>query len=321
MKRVGPGTPTIVNVSPEVAVNVRLGILALEAGLTRPVALPGLGPVDEPEFGHDQTYGPMTAWVVTNARAMLGLANLDMFAAHMELAAHAEPPEVTAMALRLTAGRVGRQDALAATQVLASRVSATVQKRRAWRDEVESRAADLGMSRRAAREYLASHLDVFVKQVLAACAIEDVLPRPLRLQALGAWRCLASPTEDDPGAEWRCSASTAAFLREFFSGMDEAALVDALNMMLVPGQPDQEAFRHRLIGSTLIRAASPPPLAEIVGPGLLDVLDYRGGRSLIDQLARLLVALCEPPTWASRDDIERTREVIASAGHIAWPDA
>lgn len=310
-----------VDISPELAVDLRLRILALEAGLLRPVSLPGLAPVDEPVFGHDQTYGPMSAWVVTNARAMLGLAHLDILTAHMELVAHAEPPIVVATALKMTAEGVDRSDALAATRVLASRVSTRLQERRDWRLEVEGRAQDLGLSRRAAREYLAGHLGVFVEQVLSACALEDVLQPALRLHALGAWRCLTSPTEDDPGSEWRCSERTAETLRRFFADMDEDALLWSLNQMLAPtGGPD-ETVQHRLIGSTLVRAASPPPLVEIVGPGLLDVLSFRGGRSFIDQIARLIAALCEPPGWLSPEDLAAGRNRIERMAEIDWPDA
>lgn len=302
------------------AVDLRLRILALETGLVRPVALAGLEPVDEPAFGHDQTYGPMSAWVVTNARAMLGLVHLDILTAHMELAAHAEPSIVTATALKMTADGVDRSDALVATQVLASRVSARLQERRDWRIEIEGRAEDLGLSRRAAREYLAGHLRVFVEQVLSACALEDLLQPALRLRSLGAWRCLTSPTEDDPGPEWRCSDRTAETLRRFFAGMDEDALIWSLDQMLGPSTEAREAIQHRLIGSTLVRAASPPPLVEIVGPGLVEVLSFRGGRSYIDQLARLIAALCEPPAWLSREDLAVTRRQIAGLGEVDWPN-
>lgn len=79
------------------------------------------------------------------------------------------------------------------------------------------------------------------------------------------------------------------------------------------------AVQHRLIGSTLVRAASPPPLAEIVGPGLVEVLSFRGGRSYIDQLARLIAALCEPPAWLGQEDLAVTRSHIAGLGEVDWP--
>ncbi|MCL3818977.1 hypothetical protein [Aeromicrobium wangtongii] len=309
-----------VDVSPAMAVEIRLKILALEAAATRCVSMPGLDRVDEPRFDHDQPYGPMSPWVVTNARAAVRLTHLDILVAHMELVAHADPPIVTATALRMTAAGVGRSDALEATLALATRVSARLQERRHWRREVESRADDLGLSRRAARQYLADHLDAFVERVLVACALEDVMTPALRLQSLGAWRCITSVTEDDPGAEWRCTDATAATLRRFFADMDEDALVWHLSAVLAPDDPDREAIRHRLIGSTLVRAASPPPLAEIIGPGLLDDLGYRGGRSLIDQLARLLAALCQPPDWLSPQDLLIERDRLAN-WEIDWPPA
>jgi hypothetical protein len=308
----------VVDVSPEMAVEIRLKILALEAASTRCVSVPGLERVDDPRFDHDQPYGPMTPWVVTTARAVLRLTHLDILAAHMELVAHAEPPIVTATALQLTAARVGRSDAREATQVLATRVSERLQQRRHWRGEIESRAVDLGLSLVASRQYLSDHLDGFLERVLVACALEDVMPPALRLQSLGAWRCITSVTEDDPGAEWRCSDATAATLRQFFADMDEHALVWCLGPILGGGDPGREALRHRLIGSTLVRAASPPPLAEIVGPGLQDTLGYRGGRSLIDQLARFLTALCEPPAWLSPTDLLAERAGFADSG-IDWP--
>lgn len=311
----------VVDVSPEMAVEVRLGILALESGLIRPVSMAGLEPVDEPRFEHDQKYGPMSAWVVTNARAVLGLAHLDILAAHMELVAHAEPSVVTASALQMTADGVNRSDALAETRALAHRVSARAQQRRDWRAEVEDRAQDLGLSRRAARDYLSGHLNVFVAQILGACALEDVMQPALRLQALGAWRCITSPTEDNPGSAWRCSDRTAEILQRFFADMDEDQIIWLLNTLFAPADPAWEALQHRLIGSTLVRAASPPPLTEIVGPGLTEVLSFRGGRSLIDQLARLIVALCEPPSWLSSGDLAAGRDQFVGAAEVVWPDS
>lgn len=311
--------PRRVDVSPERAIEVRLGIVALEAGLARPVSLPGLAAVDEPEFGHDQTYGPMTPWVVTNARAMLGLAGVDLLAAHMELSSHAEPSSVTIAALQMTADRVGRTDAHEQVGALARRVSLRLQERREWREQVTIRSEDLGLSRREARAYLGEHLDIFIGKVLRACALEDVMSLSLRLQALGAWRCASSATEDDPGPEWRCSDRTTATLRAFFGDMDEDDLLSSLRHILAPLDPDEEEVHHRLIGSTLVRAASPPPLAQYVGPGLADVVSYRGGRSFIDQVARLIAALCEPPEWLGPDDLALARERVAGDREISWP--
>jgi hypothetical protein len=313
-------TPTHrVDVSADKAVELRLAILALESAHRRPVHLPGLDPVGDPDFGHDQPYGPMTPWVVANARAMLGLPHVDILTAHMELSAHAHPTAVTAGGLELAAGLAGRKEIIVPVHLLARRVAVRVQERRAWRTEIEARAEDLGLSRREAREYLAGHLDVFAEQVLRACAVEDAMPLQLRLRSLGAWRCITSPTEDDPGPEWRCSDLTAQTLKRFFADMDEDTLIDSVNECLAPTGGDEDALLHRLIGSTLVRAAAPPPLAEIVGAGLTETLSFRGGRSIIDQLARLVAALCEPPDWLSQPDLATARGRVEQAAPIDWP--
>lgn len=311
-------TPADIDVTAEMALEVQLGILALESGLGRPVDVPGLDRVDNPEFGHDQPYGPMSPWVVTHARAMLGLPHVDILTAHMELAAHAVPSKVTAAALTMVADGAGRTATLEPIRFLAGRVTTRLQERRDWREEIGYRAEDLGLSQRAARRYLAGHLGAFVEQVLGACAVEDVMPSQLRLQSLGPWRCIASPTEDDPGPDWICSERTASTLRGFFTSMDEESLVGSLNLVLLPSDPDEDALMHRIIGSTLVRAASPPPLAEIVGPGLVDVLTYRAGRSYVDQLARLIAGLCEPPGWLSPNDLDAARRRFDPLG-IDWP--
>jgi hypothetical protein len=138
------------------------------------------------------------------------------------------------------------------------------------------------------------------------------------LCSLGAWRSVVSPNEDDPGDPWRCDASTTATLKRWFGDLDEDGLADAILALDDDGPPEDDELRMCLIGSTLIRKASPPPLSVIAGPGLQDVVAHRGGRAYVDQLARLVAGLCQPPTWLPDEDAERQRRRLTDLIGIVW---
>lgn len=313
-----PPPPTPVEVGDEHAMAVRLGVVALESCIKRPVHMPGLELADHIEFGQDQTYGPLTPWVVANARAMLGLDHVDVVIARMESAAAAHDPNIASIALTMTAEQVVRSDGVERIGHLAQRVSRRLQERKDWGFEVQETATELGMSRQKARDYLGSHLGIFVTNALAACALEDVMTEQLTLCSLGGWRSIVSPTESDPGDLWRCEESTTATLTRFFANLDEDGLVEAIQAIDEAEHTEVAELRLRLIGSTLVRKASPPPQSEIVGPGLRDVLSYRGGRSYVDQLARLVAALCQPPFWLSDEEAARQRAMLTESIGISW---
>lgn len=296
---------------------VRLGIVSLEAGISRPVIIPGLETTEQIDFSHDQQYGPLTPWVIANARAMLGLEHIDALAVRMETVAAVAAPVVIAAALDTAAAHEPRGEAVEQVKRLALRVSRGVQDRDDWRTLVSEREVELGLSAAETGEYLGSHLDAFVSNILIACALQDVLSEQLMLCALGAWRSVVSPDEDDPGDAWRCDESTTATLRRWLADVDEDRLADMILAIDDLGIEDSE-MRICLIGSTLIRKASPPPLASIVGPGLREVVSHRGGRSYLDQLARLVAALCQPPNWLTHEEVDEQRRKLTKLIGVVW---
>lgn len=302
----------------ELAMSVRLGIVSLEAGLNRPVHLAGLEASDQIDFSHGQLYGPLTPWVVVNARTMLGLEHVDALLVRMESVAPVAAPSVISQALDLAAGPAHRCDAVEQVGRMALRVSQHLQQRDDWSLLVAERSIPLGLSPLGAHRHFAAHLDAFLSNTLAACALQDVLSEPLMLCALGAWRSVISPNEDDPGDAWRCDDSTTATLERWFADLDEDRLADAVLALDEAGPIEDEELRICLIGSTLIRKASPPPLATIVGPALREVVSHRGGRSYVDQLARLVAGLCQPPTWLPPDAAERERSRLTDLIGVIW---
>lgn len=310
--------PAAVDVSDELAVELSLGIVALEACTPDAVQITGVDRPESVQFGQHQTYGPLTPWVIANARAMIGLKNVDVMIARMEMVAAAAPPVATQMALEWTAEPVLRSDALGRVRSLAEQVSRQLQHRSEWPSEVRTRATELGLPLREAREYLDGHLRGFVGNTLAGCALQDVMSSRLLLCALGGWRSIVSPSEDDAGSQWRCDGSTAATLRRFFAHMDEDGLVRVIDAIEEVEHTERADLRQRLIGSTLTGPSSPPPVAEIVGPELQEVIQFRGGRSYVDQLARLIAALCQPPRWMSSDDAMRERRALTDSIGVVW---
>jgi hypothetical protein len=313
-----PPPPSRIDVSDEKAAEVRLGVVALEAAIHRWDLLCGFVELGEVGFGHEQPYGPMSAWVVANARAMVGLEHIDVLAVRMELVAAAENPQVASMALSMVAEPILRASAVAAIADLVDDVVGRIEARDDWQEAIRYRAADLSMSFSDAKTYLAEHLRVFVSNALASCALEDVIYEPLLLLSQGGWRSVVSPSNDDPGALWHCSEETASTLRRFFADMDEPSLTWAVGVFETPDHDELAYLRTRLVGSTLTRAASPPPLATVVGPGLADLLHDRWILSHVDHLARYVAALCEPPAWADEKMIGQERARLARATGFAW---
>lgn len=305
-------------ISDELAMTVRLGIVSLEACVDRPVGMAGLEIDDPVDFSPGQRYGPLTPWVVVNARVMLGLRHVDALLVRMESVAPVASPAVISKALEMVGQSARRDDAIEQVRRTALQVSLRVQERDDWAALVADRAEPLGLSLDAAREHFGTHLDAFVSNTLTACALLDALPEPLMLCSLGAWRSVVSPGEDDPGDSWRCNEATTAILKRWLADLDEERLAEAIFALDEAGPGDDEELRICLIGSTLIRKASPPPLATIAGPGLREVVSHRGGRSYVDQLARLVAGLCQPPTWLADDDAERQRRRLTDLIGVVW---
>lgn len=302
----------------ELAMAVRLGIVSLEAGINRPVDLAGLETADQIDFSHGQVYGPLTPWVIVNARAVLGLEHVDALLVRMESVAPVAAPSVISQALDMAAETARRRDAVEQARRLALRVSRRLQERDDWSLLVAERPLRPGLSSRAAQLPFGTHLDAFLGNVLTACVLQDTLPEPLMLCALGAWRAVISPGEDDPGDAWRCDESTTATLERWLADLDEDRLADAVLALDEAGPTEEAGLRICLIGSTLIRKASPPPLTSIVGPGLREVVAHRGGRSYVDQLVRLVASLCQPPTWLPADEAERERRRLTDLLGVVW---
>ncbi len=296
---------------------VRLGIVSLEAGISRPVTVPGLQLSEQIDFSHDQQYGPLTPWVVANARAVLGLAHVDALMVRMETVAAVAAPMVVSRALEMTAEGAFRTGVVEAVRHVALRVCRGVQEREDWQVLVSERAVDLGLSVEAAGEHLVGHLEAFVSNTLTACALQDVMSEELMLCSLGAWRSILSPDEDDPGDAWRCDESTTATLKHWLADLDEDRFAEIILALDEDAVEDAE-LRVCLIGSTLIRRASPPPLATIVGPGLRAMVTHRGGRSYLDQLVRLVAGLSQPPNWVPVDVIEEQRRKLTDLMGVIW---
>lgn len=310
--------PEPVDVGSEFAIELRLGIIALEARTPDAIAMRGLERDDAMSFDHDQRFGPLTPWVVANARAMLALENLDQLAVRVEDAAMAENPEIHEVALDMVAKMVLRDDAARRLQSISRRLSHRLQTRDDWTDEIRHRAQELDFSRTWTRTYLGNLLDRFVRNTLLACALQDVIGEQLLLSTLGAWNTVLSPDGAYTGDRWRCSDATSSTLRAYFADMDEDDLVAAVATLDDSSRSRDAELGFKLIGSTLVRKASPPPLAEIVGPGLRDLLEYRGGRSHLDQIARLIAALCEPPSWLEATEVESQRSRLTDLLGVAW---
>ena len=306
-----------IEVTDDWAVQLKLGIIALETRTPESVTMPGLER-DEAEFGHDQRFGPLTPWVVANGRAMLALEEVDALVARIEQAAMAVDPQVNELALSMVAGMSHRDRAVARVQRTAYQLTRRITARADWKEMVKVRAEEIGRSRSWMRSYLAGLLADFVDNTLVACALQDLMNDDLTMSATGAWCAILSPHEDFPGEKWRCSDSTTAILREFFADLDEDGLVDSFVAIDDPRNNKESQQVLKLIGSTLVRKASPPPLAEIVGPGLRDFLPARGARSLMDQLARLIAGLAQPPDSIESADIARLRYKVTETLGVQW---
>lgn len=306
-----------IDVTDDWAVKLNLGIIALETRIPESATMRGLER-DEVDFSHDQRFGPLTPWVVANARAMLALEELDVLAVRLEQAAMAVNPKVNEVALSIVAGMADRDEAVARVGRTAYRLTRRVTAREDWKGIVRERADEIGRSRNWTRTYLGDLLGEFIGNTLVACALQDLMNDSLTMSATGAWCSILSPHEDFPGERWRCSDSTTAILRRFFADLDEDGLVDRIMAIDDPRNTEESQQCVKLIGSTLLRNASPPPLAEIVGPGLRDLLPYRGARSLMDQLARLIAGLAQPPDTIEPADVARLRCTMTETLGVVW---
>lgn len=306
-----------IDVTDDWALELKLEIIVLETRTPESVTMGGLER-DEVDFRHDQRFGPLTPWVVANARAMLALEVLDILVARLEQAAMAENPQVNKAALSIVAGMAHRDDAIARVQRTAYRLTRRITARGSWNEMVRQRADEIGRSRSWTRTYLGDLLEEFVGNTLVACALQDLMNDRLAMSATGSWRSILSPHEDFPGEQWRCSDSTTAILRRFFAELDEDGLVDGIMAIDDPRNTEESQQCLKLIGSTLVRNASPPPLAEIIGPGLRDLLPYRGARSLMDQLARLIAGLAQPPDSIEPADVSRLRRQLTETLGVQW---
>lgn len=306
-----------IDVTDDWAVELELGIIALGTRTPESVTMHGLehGEVD---FGHDQRFGPLTPWVVANARAMLALEEPDILVARLEQAAMAENPRVNEAALSIVAGMAHRHEAVAGVRRTAYQLTRRITAREDWKGIVRQRADEIGRSRSWTRTYLGDLLAQFICNTLVACALQDLMNDRLAMSATGAWCSILSPHEDFPGEKWRCSDSTTAILRRFFADLDEDGLVDMVMAIDDPRNTEESQQCVMLIGSTLVRNASPPPLAEIVGPGLRGLLPYRGARSLMDQLARLIAGLAQPPDSIEPADVARLRSKLTETLGVQW---
>lgn len=309
--------PALVDVTDEVAVAVRLRIIELEARTPDSVIMNGLEREDV-SFGHDQRFGPLTPWVVANARVMLGLEEIDVLVARMEQVAIALNPKVNEAALSMIAVWSLRSNAMQRVRRMADRVVDRLTAREDWKDLVRHRADEIGRSRNWTRTYLKDLLREFVGNTLVACGMQDVMNEHLVMSATGAWRSVLSPHEDFPGELWLCSDSTTAVLKDFFADLDEDGLVECVMAMDDPTNSKQAQQVLGLIGSTLLRNASPPPLAELVGPGLRDLVQHRSARSLMDQIARFIAGIAEPPPGTDPADVVRLRRELTEAMGVRW---
>ena len=306
-----------IDVTDDWAVELALGIIALGTRTPESITMRGLEH-DEVHFGHDQRFGPLTPWVVANARAMLALAELDILVARMEQAAMAANPRVNDAALSMVAGMAHRDEAVARVRRTAHQLTRRLTARADWKGMVRQRADEIGRSRSWTRTYLGDLLDEFIGNTLVACVLQDLMNDRLAGSATGVWCSILSPHEDFPGERWRCSDSTTAILRGFFADLDEDGLVDAIQAIDNPTNNEESQQCGMLIGSTLVRNASPPPLTEIVGPGLRDLLQYRGARSLMDQVARLIAGLAQPPDSIEPADVARLRSKLTETLGVRW---
>lgn len=306
-----------IDVTDDWALELKLEIIVLEARIPESVTMRGLEQ-DEVDFSHNQRFGPLTPWVVANARGMLALEEVDILVARLEQAAMAQNPKVNEAALSIVADMAHRNEAVAGVRRTANRLTRRITVREDWKRMVRERADEIGRSRSWTRTYLGDLLDEFIGNTLVACALQDLMNDRLAMSATGAWCSILSPHEDFPGEKWRCSDSTTSILRRFFADLDEDGLVDRIMAIDDPRNTEESQQFLTLIGSTLVRNASPPPLAEIVGPGLRDLLPYRGARSLMDQLARLIAGLAQPPDSIEPADIARLRRKLTETLGVQW---
>lgn len=296
---------------------LRLGIIALEERTPEAITMRGLER-DDVDFSQDQRFGPLTPWVVANARAMLALEELDIVVARMEEVAMAMDPDLNETALAMLATTFDRTGAIVRIRQMSMQLGRRLAARCSWKELAKDRADEIGRSRAWTWGYLNELLVDFIANTLAACAMQDVMSDDLTMSATGAWRSMLSPHEDFPGDMWRCTEATAQLLRDFFADLDEDGLVDRAVAIEDPRDTEESRQCLVLIGSTLVRAASPPRLAEIVGPGLCDLLKYRGARSMMDQLARLIAGLADPPDSIESADIARLRHTMTEALGVQW---
>ena len=306
-----------IDVTDDWALELKLEIVVLETRTPESVRMGGLEH-DEVDFSHDQRFGPLTPWVVANARAMLALEELDILVTRLEQAAMAVNPKVNEYALSIVAGMAHRDEAVARVRRTAYRLTRRITAREDWKEMVRERADEIGRSRSWTRTYLGDLLEEFVSNTLVACALQDLMNDRLAMSATGAWCSILSPHEDFPGEKWRCSDSTTAILRRFFADLDEDGLVDRIMAIDDPRNTEESQQCVKLIGSTLVRNASPPPLVEIVGPGLRDLLPFRGARSSMDQLARLIAGLAQPPDSIEPADVARLRHNLTETLGVQW---
>lgn len=297
----------------------RAGILALEARTgPMPVDLSDLGAIDQPCFDSRQRYGPLTPWVVSNVRAFVSCVRSDALVSRMLAVVGTQDWRTIGMVLHTLARDLRRERALEEASELARRLVEERQRRPSWWVDVRRNALDLRISQEESEHHLLGHLGSFVSTSVSALVLEDRLEDRQLLPSLGAWRTLLAVDECDTGPAWRCSPATVDRLVSLVQDWDEERLVTALEDLELRSDPVQQELRLQLIGSTMTRAASPPPPAEIVGVGLGEAVQFRGGRSMVDGLSRLVAALSEPPRWVGQRDVQEQRRVFSDLFGVSW---
>lgn len=303
----------------EAVVSLRMGIIELESRIgSMPAELSDLAAVDDACFDWRQRYGPLTPWVVSNARVFVDCVESDALASRAQEAAATEDWRVLDMVLHTLSRDFRRERAVVEIAELAGRLVDERERRPSWRADVRRHALELRMTVEESEEYLRLHLVRFVRISLSALALEDRLDERQRLPALGAWRTLLAPDECDAGPAWRCKDTTTLRLGELMKDWSEDHLVDALEAIESHSDPVQEELRMKLVGSTLTSSSAPPPPGEIVGPGLSEAVTFRGGRSMVDGFTRIIAGLSEPPRWIDQDDIDRQRRIFTELFGLTW---
>lgn len=219
------------------------------------------GPID---FSVHGPYGPLSALVEAHARAIAGVADVDVLISNALAVEEVMNPGALMARMSALSRLSGRDEQVEQVQWLVDRVADRLSKRRAWRNTVTemARVCDLGLASTQA------NLDDLVRQ-LATCALtglalDDVLPDDLVLASQGPWRAVMSSTGADPGQRWRCSEEAEQAIRRAFAALDGFGLRHVVQSMIGPVSELLGQDLMRAQGLALTRAVAPPEVTEIV---------------------------------------------------------